>query len=304
MDATVVAPAPPSAPVGLSVWLAWREARPLVQCMFQLRFLAAASLAAFGAHDTPDPKTFILGAAAWLCITWHVYLLNGLYDQVEDQANASTRPLAGGRLSVAAARRSLGGLAVAALVLGACAGHLIAALVAVMLGLGWCYSAGRRPGKASVAGSASVIAAGGAVTFLAGWLAGGGGAPDPAFVIVAIAMSLWMGLAGMTKDLPDVAGDRLAGRRTLPVLLGPRGARALLMVLVLAMGTGTLTVALTTGTQLPFAGALSAGALLVAGALLLGDRVAPSRPYHCFMVTQYAVHLILIVGLYAAVVNA
>ena len=303
MDSIAVAPATPSGTVGLSVWLAWREARPVVQCMFQLRFLVAAALAACAVHDAPDPRTLVLGAAAWLCTTWHVYLLNGLHDRVEDRANASRRPLAGGRLGVPAARRSLAALAVGALVLGACAGQVLAGLVAVMLGLGWCYSAGRRPGKASVAGSATVIAAGGAVTFLAGWRVGGGGAPDPTFAIVAIAMSLWMALVGMTKDLSDVAGDRAAGRRTLPVLLGLRRARLLLAALALTTGTATLAVALATRTQLPFAAALSAGALVVAGALLLGDRVRPRRPYHCFMVVQYLVHLTLIVGILLALVD-
>lgn len=283
------------APAG-PVRLAWREARPVVQCMFQLRFLAAASLAA-AAHGAPRPAVLAAGSAAWLCTTWNVYLFNGLADQVEDRANRSGRPLASGRLDPAAARRTLGWLAAAALLLALAVGPVLAALVAVMLGLGWCYSGGRRPGKTTALGSSAVIAAGGAVTFLAGWYTGGGRVPDRSFAVVATSMSLWMAVAGLTKDLPDLAGDRLAGRRTLPVLLGARRARALLAVLCLLLGLGTVLAAWRTGAQLPFAGALMAGAVLVAGALSLGGSAHPRRPYRCFMVVQYALHVGLIAGL-------
>jgi 4-hydroxybenzoate polyprenyltransferase len=238
------------------------------------------------------------GAAAWLCTTWHVYLLNGLNGQVEDRANGSRRPLADGRLGASTGHRMLRFLEISALLLGAFAGPVMVLLVAVMLGLGWYYSAGwRRPGKSSAVASSAVIAAGGAVTFLAGWYAGGGRAPDASFAVVAMAMSLWMALAGMTKDLPDVIGDRLAGRLTLPVVLGPRRARTLLAFLSLAVGAGALLAAWWTRTRLPFAGMLSVGALLVAGSLLLGHRVHPRRPYRFFMIVQYAVHLPLIAGL-------
>ena len=275
----------------LPVRLAWREARPVVQRMFQLRFLTAAALAATTAGAHVHFGRLALGAAAWLCTTWHVYLLNGLSDQVEDRCNGSRRPLAGGELPTATARRLLVVLAVAALGLAAAAGPPLVLLVLVLLGLGAVYSAGPWPQKARAGGAMVVVAAGGGTTYLAGWYAGGGGAapPSPALLLVGGAMTAWMAFAGMTKDLPDVAGDAAAGRRTLPIVLGRRRARLVLAALTGTVGAGAAAVALVLGVAPAFGLALLAGAVAVTAALAGRD---PRRPYRRFMVTQYAVHLI------------
>lgn len=314
------------------VRLAWREARPSVQLMFQLRFLAGALLCAVGPVAAPAPVPgrlpsgatlagVLLGALAWLCVTWHIYLLNGICDQTEDRHNGSGRPLASGTLPVRAARAVATGLAVVAVGLGAALGWVLAVLVLAMLGLGWAYSAGPRPQKANVPGFIVVVTAGGLLTYLAGWLCAGGAralgapawlaagpatgaapVPDPALtplVVLAAAMSLWMSLGGMTKDLSDIAGDRAAGRRTLPVLLGDRRARTLMAVLALGVGGGLCAVA-----ALAVPVLLPAGAVLLAGgaavASCLASRASRGRrgrlriPYRAFMTAQYAVHGIVL----------
>jgi 4-hydroxybenzoate polyprenyltransferase len=124
-----------------------------------------------------------LAAAAWLCATWHVYLLNGLSDEVEDRGNGSTRPLAGGELDGTAARTVLGWLAAAAVGLAVFVGLPLVLLVLAMLGLGRLYSAGPRPQKARVGGAMAVIATGGAVTYLAGWYVGGGRTPTSTVLV-------------------------------------------------------------------------------------------------------------------------
>jgi 4-hydroxybenzoate polyprenyltransferase len=188
-------------------------------------------------------------------------------------------------------------LAVVALVLAGLSGWRAVLLVAAMLGLGGGYSAGPRPLKASAAGASAVFVLGGLVTYLAGWCAGGGGAPGARVLLVAGVMSLWMGFAGMTKDLPDVDGDRAAGRRTLPVVLGERHARRLTAALTMAVGVAALCATAWLGVLRPFGVTLAAGAALVAAALLAP--ASPARgarrvPYRCFMVTQYGAHLAII----------
>jgi len=284
---------------GRHVAASWREARPVVQVIFQLRFFAGAAVAA-PAGIVNRPLPLLLGALAWLCATWFVYLLNGLSDQVEDRRNGSARPLATGALPIGAARRIVAGLAGVALLLAGAVSLRLVGLVAVMLVLGWLYSAGPRPQKGNLLGFVLVVAAGGIVTYLAG-SAAVGGPVELELMVVMVAMSLWMALAGTTKDLSDVAGDRAAGRRTLPVLLGARGARRLMAGLVLLAGGVLLAGALLVApTLLVPAAVLAAGAVTVAGCLLTGagaaGRCRQRRPYRIFMASQYAVHLTVLNG--------
>ncbi|GAA1799449.1 UbiA family prenyltransferase [Luedemannella flava] len=286
--------------------LSWREARPVVQLMFQLRFLTAAALAAGGLAVATDADVTAgalarvpLAALAWLCVTWNIYLLNGINDLPEDRRNGSARPLAAGRLPLTAARRIAGGLAVAGVALAAAHSWPMVVVVAAMLGVGWLYSSGPRPQKANMAGFVAVVTAGGVLTYLAGALSVGLPAAPAGIwlplVVLGLAMSFWMSLAGTTKDLSDVAGDRAAGRRTLPILLGDHAARQLMGVLAIGVGVTLLAASLAFAPVLLPAGvALTAGGGVVAALLIAPvagtTRAALRRPYRAFMVSQYAVH--------------
>lgn len=296
LHAPLAISARPVARVGRLIRLAWLESRPVVQVMFQLRFAAAAALAGGVALS----RSLLLGALAWLCASWYVYLLNGICDQVEDRRNGSGRPLAGGRLPVTAARRIAWLLASAALLLAVAVSPLFCVLVAAFLALGFVYSAGPRPQKAVVWGFFAVVTGGGLTTYLAGWVAAGG-QMSPALMVLAVCMSLWMALAGTTKDLSDVEGDRLAGRRTLPVLLGDRVARRLMAALAVSVAVLALVGALMWAPRLTLAvTVLTVGALAVAGTVLRAPRTADRReqrrPYRLFMLSQLATHLVVLGG--------
>lgn len=277
--------------------LAWLEARPVVQLMFQLRFATGAAIAG----GLTMSRSLLLGALAWLCASWHIYLLNGLCDQVEDRRNGSGRPLADGRLPVAAARRIAWALAALALVVAVAVSPLFCVLVVVFLALGFVYSAGPRPQKAVVWGFVAVVTGGGLTTYVAGWVAGGGRL-SPELVVVAITMSLWMALAGTTKDLSDVEGDRLAGRRTLPVLFGDRIARRIMALLTLGVAGWALASALWWAPELLAAVVvLASGAVTVAVSVLQApsttDRRRQRRPYRLFMLSQLATHVVVLAGI-------
>jgi 4-hydroxybenzoate polyprenyltransferase/chlorophyll synthase len=264
--------------------------------MFQLRFWAAALLAIGHSGQWLAGQLF-LGAAGWLCAIWHVYLLNGVHDQTEDRRNGSARPLAAMQLPVSAARGIAQWLLVVSLVAGFATTWWQGALTAVMLALGWLYSAAPRPQKAVVPGAMAVITLGGAVTYLAGWCAAGGGAPTLELVVLAVSMSLWMGLVGLTKDLSDVPGDRVAGRRTLPILVGDGCARRVLAVHALGVGALGLILAWYCAPRLvPAAAVLMCGAAVLAAAVLSrfsrGSRGRRRQPYRIFGITQYTMHLV------------
>lgn len=279
--------------------LSWIEARPVVQLMFLLRFLTAVTITAAvsaGSGGHVVVHKVVLSAAAWVCATWFTYLLNGLCDQVEDKGNGSRRPIATGALPVPEARRIAAGLAIAAVVFASLTTHWVAVCVLVMLTLGWSYSAGQRPQKATPIGFVVVVFGGGTVTYLAGAQAAGG-APGRELLVLMCSMSLWMALAGSTKDLSDVDGDRAAGRRTLPVILGDHLARRVMAALT--VGVGLLMLAATQAFApglAPLAWLLLIGASAVATALMINCSGPANRdrrrlPYRLFMITQWTVHI-------------
>lgn len=280
-----------------SVRLAWGEARPVVQLIFMLRFLAGAALGAMYT-DEVAAVTVVVAAASWFVTTWAVYLVNGVADVVEDRANSSARPIATGELPERTAERIVWVLATVGLVLGALVSPVMLLLVALMLGVGWAYSLGPRPCKQNMPGFLVSVVALGLLTYLAGWHAAGAGQPEGPVLLFGVMMSLWMGLAGSTKDLSDTTGDRLAHRRTLPVLLGERRARVVMAAAASLVGWSFLVAgAVWFGRLLPVAVAVCTGSAVLSLVALTrlgdGDRAAKRRPYRVFMVTQYAAHLAL-----------
>lgn len=276
-----------------SLRLAWSEARPAVQGIFQLRLLTGMLIGA-GGLAAVDWAVALATALAWLLVTWSIYLVNGVADQVEDISNGSRRPIARGELDSAAARRLAIALGVCGLVAAASVSGLMLALAWLLLAVGWAYSTGPRPLQRTIAGVQLCVVSGGLFTYLAGAHAADASL-TPALLVFAVAMSAWMGVGGLAKDLSDVVGDRRAGRRTLPVVRGERTARTVVAVAAAVVGAGFLLGALVFAPAL-----LAAAAVALAGAFALGAAAlgpwsragldAPRLPYRIFMATQYSVH--------------
>lgn len=265
--------------------------------MFVLRFLAGFALAG---HDLRAAQWYRLPVAVltWTLAVAAVYLLDGITDVVEDRLNGSVRPIARGALSRSVATvfcLCWTGLALAgAVVLGGA--YLV--LVPVLLALGYLYAIPPVRLKRFTHGAGLTVLGGGLVTFLAGAAAPGLRYPGTALVLFAVAMSLWMGAVGaLAKDFGDVYGDGQVGRRTSAVVrgIGPTARR--LSVHALAIGVGFLLAAV-----------LAAPVLVVPTAALLAGAVAVTvscrrsggdggwrRPYRMFMITQYSVHVLLLV---------
>ncbi|MFP3991528.1 UbiA family prenyltransferase [Streptomyces sp. E11-3] len=284
-----------------TVRLCLREARPLVQVMFVLRFVTGALLTASAAHHRPDTAHLLVGAVAWWAVTVSVYVFNGVSDLPEDRANRSRRPLASGQLTESAARWAVAVTAVAGLLLGCAAGWQVAESTAVFLALGYAYSAPSIAAKCRSWSASAVTCAAAGTTYLAG-VAASGSALTAEAAVFALVLSLGVGLiAAVAKDLGSTRGDSLAGRRTLAVVRGERGARRFC-----AVAGGGLALVLTAGAvwvrQLPLEAAAAVfvvGALCVAGRCLpvRGEPDRPRAPYRTWMVTQYAVHLAALGGL-------
>jgi len=273
------------------------ETRPSVQLIFLLRFLAGTPLAVTTGHAAPSGRVTLV-AVGWVCCTMAIYLVNGVADRVEDIANGSGRPIAAGRLPVGNARVAVGVLAAVGLLCVSLAGPGLALLAVAYLLLGFAYSLPPFPLKrryytCTVAGLGLGLA-----TYTAGLLASGQ-RPNLSLGIFATTMTLWMGcVGGIAKEFSDVDGDRAAGRRTWPMLLGFTGSRCLL-----AAVAGGIACAFIVGAVL-YAPALiwCAGTVVLgaAGVAVTGLRATPGEdrqshrmPYRAFMFTQLAAHLVL-----------
>jgi 4-hydroxybenzoate polyprenyltransferase len=276
--------------VATAFLLCLRESRPVVQVMYLLRFTAGASLAfAFGGAVLTG--RVVIAALAWLATNIATYLYNGVADLEEDRLNGSQRPVVRGEVSVGQALGTVLCLAMIALLLGITVGGAVAGLVLVSLLLGYSYSSPPLRLKRHVPGQFLTGTGLSLLSYLAGYVSMVGVFPPRReSVIFALALSLWTGMVGQTKDLPDLEGDRAAGRRTLPCLLGERRARFVLAGIALTLGAGFVVVSTLWASKLWLPAMfllVGAGAVTVALGRYGGDRDRRREPYRLFMVTQY-----------------
>ena len=177
----------------------------------------------------------------------------------------------------------------------------MACSVLVPLGLGWLYSGPpfylkRRPAGWAVLGVVAAL-----ITYNAGYASAGGEGDLTSFAVFSVVMALWLGIVSQTKDLSDIEGDELAGRRSGPVAWGEEIARLVFSGVALCLGGVLLLSAVSfTPSLLAPAGVLAIGATAVAAISLgpwgRGDRSRRRRPYRAFMLTQYGANLIVVLS--------
>jgi 4-hydroxybenzoate polyprenyltransferase len=233
-----------------------------------------------------------------MCVCIAIYVINGITDIHGDRRNRSSRPIASGALDTQTATQVIVWLALVGLFLAALVSiHLVIVFV-LMFVVGCMYSCGAHPLKKNVAGVMAGGTALGVLTYFAGWLSTCGGTPGPDAIVLGVGMSLWMGLVGTsTKELKDVPGDRLSGRRTLPILLGTRCAKLVVATVALTYGCLFLQAvrSVAPGMILPaWCVLVGAVGVAVAACRSRGPR-AGRNAYDVYMITQYAVTLWVLV---------
>ncbi|MEU3483304.1 UbiA prenyltransferase family protein [Streptomyces sp. NPDC033754] len=272
----------------------------MVQIVFLTRFTVGA---AFVSHDLADGPHLAAGVLVWWLAVVAAYLVNGVLDVKEDRANGSARPIARGDLpertaalltAVAAAGSFLLSLYVPGLTLW----------VALFLLLGWLYSAPPFPAKRWSSTCAVVVFGLGWTSFASG-AAAVGGELGPSGLVFATLMSAWMALVGaVVKDLGDVEGDAVGGRRTVAVRHGAARARTLAVAGALLVGAGGVPAALVWA-PLTLAGAvpLAIGAVCMVAQIVRtaraadGDKETRRSAYRVFMRTQFAANVAMLLAL-------
>ncbi|HEV2885361.1 MAG TPA: UbiA family prenyltransferase [Jatrophihabitans sp.] len=274
------------------------ESRPVVQAIFLMRACIAAGM----------PFQFSVRAAGvlagWSMLSVAIYVLNGVTDRDGDRVNGSRRPIATGALPPEVAMRAVALLAVAGTALCAAVDRRTLPLTIGFLALGWAYSAGPAFKNRPV-GFAATIGTGAALTYAIGWVASG--VVAPALIGFGAAMAVWVTLTCAAKDFSDCEGDRLAGRRTWPVLLGAHRAARRLAACAITGSLAMLALAAVVDASLWLvalvvaAGSVALGrtcARSISPAAVSAETARTSRrsPYRVFMSTQYVAHLALVLG--------
>ncbi|MDH3671802.1 MAG: prenyltransferase [Gammaproteobacteria bacterium] len=210
-----------------------------------------------------DITALTLALAATLCVHAGANVINDVFDELggSDRSNnnriypytGGSRFIQNGIMSVSAMTRWALMLYFVAIVVGAIltgmkgVGVLLFGLVGV--GLGALYSippiqlSARGIGEATVAVAFGVVPVTGAA-----WLQSG--IVDGEVLLVSIPVSLWVAAIILINEVPDIAADAAAGKRTLAVRLGLRGTQALyvcihilaVLAIGLAVSQGTFSV--------------------------------------------------------------
>ncbi len=280
------------------------EARPAVLLITLLRYAAGTLLAT---HAGLHPARIAIGAVGCSGAAFAVYVFNGVTDRKEDVANGSRRPIAAGALPVRFAARAAAAAAVLSLVCGLALGTGELSMICAYLLFGYAYSG--RPFRfkqffGTVMPSVMVL---GLATYFAGTLATGS-RPGARLVAFAVANVLWMAVVGgISKDFSDVPGDRVAGRRSWPIVVGMNRARVLLSCVAVAVAVGFYFAAARYAVGLEDCAAVMVLGSVTVAVMCLFVRPGASRarcrlPYRAFMWTQHASHLVLLCTLGVAAV--
>lgn len=165
-----------------------------------------------------------LGAALVVGLLWiGTALINDLSDLGLDTVSDPARPLPSRRISQGEALRWALGAQGVALLLIAVEGSLPALLLAMVgAALGHAYSVPPMRLRRSGVMANGIIGVGVAMALTGGMLAQG--PATEVGMMTAGALGLLAAAASMVKDFKDLEGDRAAGVRTLPVLIGVRRA--------------------------------------------------------------------------------
>ncbi|MCA9637951.1 MAG: UbiA family prenyltransferase [Myxococcales bacterium] len=219
-----------------------------------LLFGVAARLAADG--PLVADLTGLAGVALYSWLFVHMFCLDNQIEGVdEDRLNKPDRVIPSGRLSLADARRRRPIVSALFLAVGALLGVPLAAAAWVLLTAlshhaGWDrHWLTKNLGQVGLGSIAQLAAA---------WDIAAPTTPCPWSWVLALSGTL--GVAMLIQDFRDVAGDAAAGRRTLPLVVGDRPARALCVLVLVALPL-ILHVALIAGGGVTPLGALFDGSV-------------------------------------------
>lgn len=255
----------------------WAFSRPHTIIGTVVSILALWLLASQGAVPDTEWQALALALVGGLATNVYIVGVNQLTDVEIDRINKPWLPVASGALGYPAARAIVIGCVVVAGVTGALGGPWLLAAFGTGIAIGSAYSLPPlRLKRYPLWAAASVSFVRGIVVnvfiYLGFSAALTGRAILPPRIVVLAAAVLVLGLViAWYKDVPDMAGDRRYGVRTLSLRLGPRRVLAIGLVAMAVCHTGVAVAALWglpglhTGVMVVGSAALLIAALAAAG---------------------------------------
>jgi 1,4-dihydroxy-2-naphthoate octaprenyltransferase len=309
----------PSAALGGPGWRTalrrgFLAARPPFFAASAMPVMVGTGWAAASAHRF-HAGLFVLALAATVLAHAATNVYNDVGDDVigADAGNAGrmypytggSRFIQAGLLSRADMTRLALGLAIAAMLLGAVLAVLrgpgVILLGGIGLLLGLLYSlprvqlSARGIGEVAVATGLGVLPVLGAV-----WLQTG--AVDAGAIVICLPVSAWVGAILIINEVPDVEADRRAGKRTLVVRWGARGARLIYGALTAVALGANLAAVFTFGLPRAYAlGAVVLSAVAVASLRGISTRSRGRRNLRHSIERTLAIHTVGCLALLTAI---
>jgi len=176
------------------------------------------------------------------CLSAAIYTLNQIADVESDRLNDKLFFLADGIIGIGSARVFSIALHLTAIVIAWTFGTTYTLLTITGLVLGLMYSTGTYPLKDHpLPGLFANMIGHGAIVYLLGAVSAN--VPVESAVLSPLSYALAVGAVYLATTVPDMEGDRTAGKLTMPVWIGPRptmfiASMLVTLALILALWTG------------------------------------------------------------------
>ena len=180
--------------------------------------LLAAYLIASDLH--PDIYRLALLLSSGYLLSLGIYVLNGVMDLEEDRINSPDRPLASGAVRIEYAKIFLVLSISSSFLIGLFISLTTVALYGIVVFLGISYSIPRINAKKRFPHKMVVAASGSAVFSLTGGVAAQN--LNPTIFFAAVSFALFAMVTLLLGDIADLRGDKSAGVRSLPLVIGPK----------------------------------------------------------------------------------
>ncbi len=192
------------------------------------------------AKGYPDPLTAAMAVGASYLVALAAYSYNDVVDLNVDRINASDRPLVSGRVTRKEVITLVWILNGSALAIAAMINAYTAAIALILILMGIVYSHPKTHYKDIFPLKTLLTATGAALVSLMGGLAVGN--LSMYVIYAALIFFAFESILAPLGDIHDVKGDRAAGRRTLPIVLGLKPTIVMMIMIAVSIALTTVIV--------------------------------------------------------------
>lgn len=192
------------------------------------------------ANGNPDPLATVMAVSISYLIALAAYTYNDVEDIRVDRINATNRPLVSGKVGKKQIIRLVWILNGSALSIAALLNLYTAVIASVLILMGIVYSHPKTHCKDIFPLKTLLTASGAALVSLMGGLAVGN--LSIYVIYAALVFFAFESILAPLGDIHDAKGDRAAGRRTIPIILGVTPTIAMMMMIAVSIALATVLI--------------------------------------------------------------